>query len=242
MTSGDRADAVVVWATLDRTLGRGAIKSFVVERDNPGMKLERLEHKLGIRASDTANFVLDDCRVPKANLLGSPEVETASRASPASCRPSTTPARSSPAMAIGVRPRVPRPDPRAARRGRRSRSTTTAAPLPGGRRREVHRDGVRLGGRAAAHAPGRLDGRQPQAELAGGLDGQGQGRPDRHRHRPRCVELCGADRLQRGRAAREVGARRQDPRHLRGHSADPAARRRASAARQDLRRAQSSSH
>ena len=77
VTSGDRAELIVVWATLDRKAGRGAIKSFVVERDNPGLKLDRLEHKLGIRASDTANFVLTDCRVPKENLLGSPEIETA---------------------------------------------------------------------------------------------------------------------------------------------------------------------
>ena len=74
VTSGDRAELIVVWATLDRSQGRGAIKSFVVERDNPGLKLDRLEHKLGIRASDTANFVLTDCRVPKENLLGSPEI------------------------------------------------------------------------------------------------------------------------------------------------------------------------
>ncbi|MCW3065100.1 MAG: acyl-CoA dehydrogenase domain protein [Solirubrobacterales bacterium] len=75
VTSGDRADLIVVWASLDRKVGRAAIKSFVVERDNPGLKLDRLEHKLGIRASDTANFVLEDCRVPKENLLGSPEVD-----------------------------------------------------------------------------------------------------------------------------------------------------------------------
>jgi acyl-CoA dehydrogenase len=74
VTSGDRAELIVVWATLDRGAGRAAIKSFVVERDNPGLKLDRLEHKLGIRASDTANFVLQDCRVPKENLLGSPEI------------------------------------------------------------------------------------------------------------------------------------------------------------------------
>ncbi|HET7573694.1 MAG TPA: acyl-CoA dehydrogenase family protein, partial [Solirubrobacterales bacterium] len=65
VTSGDRADLIVVWATLDRNVGRAAIKSFIVERDNPGLKLDRLEHKLGIRASDTANFTLQDCRVPK---------------------------------------------------------------------------------------------------------------------------------------------------------------------------------
>jgi acyl-CoA dehydrogenase len=77
VTSGDRAELIVVWATLDRSAGRGAIKSFVVERGNPGLKLDRLEHKLGIRASDTANFVLENCRVPKDSLLGSPEVTTA---------------------------------------------------------------------------------------------------------------------------------------------------------------------
>jgi acyl-CoA dehydrogenase len=77
VTSGDRAELIVVWATLDRAAGRGAIKSFVVERDNPGLKLDRLEHKLGIRASDTANFVLENCRVPKESLLGSPEITTA---------------------------------------------------------------------------------------------------------------------------------------------------------------------
>jgi acyl-CoA dehydrogenase len=76
VTSGDRAELIVVWATLDRDQGRSAIKSFVVERDNPGLALDRLEHKLGIRASDTANFVLTDCRVPTENLLGSPEIES----------------------------------------------------------------------------------------------------------------------------------------------------------------------
>src|SRR6201991_1068101 len=74
VTAGDRAELIVVWATLDRKQGRAAIKSFVVERDNPGLKLDRLEHKLGIRASDTANFVLTDCRVPKEDLLGDPEI------------------------------------------------------------------------------------------------------------------------------------------------------------------------
>jgi acyl-CoA dehydrogenase len=74
VTSGERAELVVVWATLDRGAGRSAIKSFVVERSNPGMILERLEHKLGIRASDTAAFRLENCRVPKESLLGSPDI------------------------------------------------------------------------------------------------------------------------------------------------------------------------
>lgn len=75
VTAGERAELVVVWATLDRSLGKTAIKSFVVRRDNPGLQLVRLEHKLGIRASDTAAFVLDDCRVPAQDLLGDPEIK-----------------------------------------------------------------------------------------------------------------------------------------------------------------------
>jgi acyl-CoA dehydrogenase len=74
VTAGDRCDAVVVWASLDRSRGRAAIKSFVVEKGTPGMRVERLDHKLGIRASDTATIVFEDCRVPRANLLGSPEI------------------------------------------------------------------------------------------------------------------------------------------------------------------------
>jgi acyl-CoA dehydrogenase len=76
VTAGDRCDAVVVWATLDKSQGRAAIKSFVVPKGTPGMRVERLEHKLGIRASDTATIIFEDCRVPKDNLLGSPEVDT----------------------------------------------------------------------------------------------------------------------------------------------------------------------
>jgi acyl-CoA dehydrogenase len=76
VTSGDRCDAVVVWATLDNELGRAAIKSFVVPKGTPGMNVERLEHKLGIKASDTATIRFEDCRVPADNLLGSPEVDT----------------------------------------------------------------------------------------------------------------------------------------------------------------------
>jgi acyl-CoA dehydrogenase len=75
VTAGGRCDAVVVWASLDRSLGRAAIKPFVVEKGTPGMVVERLEHKLGIRASDTATIRFTDCRVPKENLLGSPEIE-----------------------------------------------------------------------------------------------------------------------------------------------------------------------
>ena len=76
ITAGGRADMVVVWATLDPSQGRAAIKSFVVEKGTPGMQLVRLDHKLGIRASDTATITFTDCRVPKENLLGSPDIDT----------------------------------------------------------------------------------------------------------------------------------------------------------------------
>ncbi|HET6698734.1 MAG TPA: acyl-CoA dehydrogenase family protein [Nocardioidaceae bacterium] len=76
VTAGARSDAIVVWATLDKSQGRAAIKSFVVEKGTPGMTVERLEDKLGIRASDTATIRFENCRVPKENLLGSPEIDT----------------------------------------------------------------------------------------------------------------------------------------------------------------------
>lgn len=75
VTAGGRSDTVVVWATLDPDAGRAAIKSFIVKKGNPGLEIVRLDHKLGIRASDTATLRLTDCRVPKEDLLGSPEID-----------------------------------------------------------------------------------------------------------------------------------------------------------------------
>src|SRR4051812_28102481 len=74
VTAGSRASHIVVWATLDKSKGRAAIKSFIVPRDHPGVTVERLEHKLGIKASDTAAIRFDNARIPKDNLLGSPEI------------------------------------------------------------------------------------------------------------------------------------------------------------------------
>ena len=75
VTAGSRATHIVVWATLDKSLGRAAIKSFIVPREHPGVTVERLENKLGIKASDTAAIRFDNARIPKANLLGSPEIQ-----------------------------------------------------------------------------------------------------------------------------------------------------------------------
>lgn len=66
---------VVVWATVDKSAGRAGIKAFVVDHHTPGMTVSKVEDKLGIRASDTAMLVFEDCRIPSNNILGSPEVE-----------------------------------------------------------------------------------------------------------------------------------------------------------------------
>ena len=64
----------VIWATVDPSAGRAGMKPFVVEAGTPGLTVTKLEHKMGIRASDTASLVLQDCRIPLDNLLGSAEV------------------------------------------------------------------------------------------------------------------------------------------------------------------------
>lgn len=66
---------VVVWATVDKTAGRAGIKPFVVEHNTPGMTVARVENKLGIRVSDTAALIFDNCRIPFDHILGSAEVK-----------------------------------------------------------------------------------------------------------------------------------------------------------------------
>jgi acyl-CoA dehydrogenase len=82
VTAGKRAVVdsegfVVVWATVDKSAGRAGIKSFVVDHHTPGMTVVKTEHKHGIRCSDTAVIVFENCRVPKENVLGDPEVKVA---------------------------------------------------------------------------------------------------------------------------------------------------------------------
>ncbi len=115
-TAGEGADLVVVWASLDLSIGRAAIKFVRRRPQEPGMKLERLEHKLGIRASDTAAFQAR--QLPRAEG-GSPR-QPGSRRRPASaarCRRSTTRVRSVAAMALGGHACVPGSHDRAAREG-----------------------------------------------------------------------------------------------------------------------------
>lgn len=70
VTTGIRANGVVLWATIDKSAGRAGIKSFLVEKGTPGFEVPHKEKKLGIRADDTAAYVFNDCRIPRENLLG----------------------------------------------------------------------------------------------------------------------------------------------------------------------------
>ncbi|MGB1086920.1 MAG: acyl-CoA dehydrogenase family protein, partial [Alphaproteobacteria bacterium] len=73
VTTGVRADGVVVWATVDKSAGRAGIKSFVVPKGTPGFEMVRKEKKLGIRADDTAALRFDNCRIPRDHMLGTEE-------------------------------------------------------------------------------------------------------------------------------------------------------------------------
>jgi len=66
---------IVVWASIDPTAGRAGMRAFVVEAGTRGVSVDKLEHKLGIRASDTATISLVDARLPYDHILGSPTVE-----------------------------------------------------------------------------------------------------------------------------------------------------------------------
>ena len=70
ITTGKNADVAVVFAVTDKAAGKKGISAFVVETPTSGYTVARVEEKLGQRASDTAQIVFDNCRVPAANLLG----------------------------------------------------------------------------------------------------------------------------------------------------------------------------
>ncbi|HEU4925469.1 MAG TPA: acyl-CoA dehydrogenase [Vicinamibacterales bacterium] len=72
ITNANEANVFIVFATLDPSAGYRGITAFVVERGFPGFSVGKKEDKLGIRASSTCELILDDCRVPRTNLLGEP--------------------------------------------------------------------------------------------------------------------------------------------------------------------------
>jgi acyl-CoA dehydrogenase len=73
ITNGARASWNVVFATIDPALGRAGHRAFVVEKGTVGFEVGKIEEKMGLRANETAELVLEDCRVPEENLLGGEE-------------------------------------------------------------------------------------------------------------------------------------------------------------------------
>src|SRR5690349_20258130 len=72
ITNGKEAGLFVLFATLDPAAGYKGITAFLIEKDFPGFTVGKKEDKLGIRASSTCELILEDCRVPRENLLGEP--------------------------------------------------------------------------------------------------------------------------------------------------------------------------
>src|SRR5260370_33723347 len=72
ITNAKEAGLFVLFATLDRTAGYKGITAFLVENNFPGFSVGKKEDKLGIRASSTCELILEDCRIPKENVLGEP--------------------------------------------------------------------------------------------------------------------------------------------------------------------------
>ena len=70
VTNGKHARVAIVYAVTDPTRGKKGISAFLVEKDAPGFSVGKLEDKLGLRGSDTAELIFQDCRVPRANLVG----------------------------------------------------------------------------------------------------------------------------------------------------------------------------
>ena len=70
VTNGKRAKVAIMFAVTDPELGKKGLSAFIVPTDTPGFVVDRPEHKLGIRASDTCAITLQDCAIPEDNLLG----------------------------------------------------------------------------------------------------------------------------------------------------------------------------
>lgn len=70
VSNGKRAKLAIVFAVTDPELGKKGISAFLVPTETPGFIVDRTEHKMGIRASDTCAVTLSNCSVPEANLLG----------------------------------------------------------------------------------------------------------------------------------------------------------------------------
>jgi alkylation response protein AidB-like acyl-CoA dehydrogenase len=71
-THGTVGDCVVVFAVTDKDAGKRGISAFVIEKGTPGFRSGKKENKMGLRASDTSEVVMEDCRIPDDQLVGEP--------------------------------------------------------------------------------------------------------------------------------------------------------------------------
>ncbi|MBO0794688.1 MAG: acyl-CoA dehydrogenase family protein [Ktedonobacteraceae bacterium] len=76
ITNGARADLVITFATVDKSKGREGIRPFVVPKGTPGLNVGRIEEKMGLRASQTAELIYENCRIPKDHLLAGRQKDT----------------------------------------------------------------------------------------------------------------------------------------------------------------------
>ena len=244
VTAGKRAVAdsegfVVVWASIDKKAGRAGIKSFVVDHHTPGMTVAKVEHKHGIRCSDTAVIVFDNCRIPKENLLGDAEIKAASTegfkgamATFDATRPPVA------ASAVGVgRAALETAEEKLAASGFKPRYGVAPSKLTA-RERDLMMMQAKVRASWLLTLQGRVDVGHGRAEQPRSQHLQVQGGPRHGLGLPEGGRDVRARGLLAQRAVREVDARRQDRRHLRGHAADPEAGRGAPHLRLRPRRAQ----
>ncbi len=188
----------MVWATLDKSKGRAAIKSFIVPREHPGVTVERLENKLGIKGSDTAVIRFDNARIPKDNLLGNPEIEPGKGfAGVMETFDNTRPVVA--AMAVGIA--------RATLEELRKILTNAGVEIsydkPSHAQSAAAAEFLRMEAdweaayQLTLRAAWQADNKHP--ELQRSVDGQGQGRPGGQRHHPQGCRIGGHRRLFRGR-------------------------------------------
>ncbi len=70
ITNATHADVNIIMAMTDKSLGRKGISCFIIEKDTPGFYVSKVEKKMGMRGSPTASLTMEDCKIPKANIVG----------------------------------------------------------------------------------------------------------------------------------------------------------------------------